>query len=373
MMHRLVQCWLYNFGLALLATALLPAVLPSAAAPQPIRIANWAGGPSFKGPTKQFDKCSASATNASGIAITYTMDDRMRWHMALSSPDWSFTNDFSLSIDLRVDGRPFRGRGIVRDRSSLEIEVEDRIALFSTLRMAAQMRAIAGGLASEFDVSSSSEVFAAVAQCAVLHSKTPEANALKPGRSGSLRGTTTQDVVAVKEITELAGAMKETANIAGFRVAGPVNAPPGSVAAVGWMAERASGAIMALPAGSAYGMSGVIARLVQFEQRRCHGEYFFIASAQENQEAVSARVYVACKMPDSTSITFYIVAPRAGGGAYVLSAVSGQGFALVLHREVETIDARLRSGIRGALRRVGHASAAEGDMRGAGPNGQGEQ
>jgi hypothetical protein len=189
----------------------------------------------------------------------------------------------------------------------------------------------------------------------------PEVNALKPGRSDATRGAATMDVAAVREVTGLATALKEAANIAGLRLTGPATPLPGSVAAVGWAAERAAGAVMALPGTAAPNVSDVIARIVQFEQRRCRGEYFFVASGQTHQEGIQARLYVACKMTESTSIAFYLVAPRGGGGVYVLSNTSAQGFAMVLQRETEALDAKLRSGIGAALRRLGQPPSESAD------------
>jgi len=79
------------------------------AAPNTIKAANWSGGAVFRGPGKQFDRCSAASANANGMAITYAMDRQLRWSLAISNAEWSFTNDFSLSINLDLDGRPFRG------------------------------------------------------------------------------------------------------------------------------------------------------------------------------------------------------------------------------------------------------------------------
>ena len=203
------------------------------AAPAAIRVLNWSGGPVFKGPAKQFDHCAVTSTNKDGIAMTYAIDRQLRWYLRISNPAWTFTNDFGLSVSLALDGRRFRGRAIVRENSSLEMEVEDPISLFATLRMAVQLRVTAGGLATEFDLANSSEVLAAVAQCALRHGTTQRS--AKGGKKGG-RPEANQDPAAQREATALANALRDHAGIATFRVEAAVDGLPGARAAVGWNA-----------------------------------------------------------------------------------------------------------------------------------------
>ena len=96
------------------------------------------------------------------------------------------------------------------------------------------------------------------------------------------------------------------------------------------------------------------------EQRRCRGEYFFVADRAVMEQAEVARVYVACKMPESTAIAYYTAVPRTKGGAYVVTNAGGQGFALILQRQTETADGKLRGAILEALRRFDQEPEARG-------------
>jgi hypothetical protein len=325
---------------------------PAIGAPHAIKAANWSGGAVFTGGGKQFDRCSATSTNAKGMAITYAMDSQLRWSLAISNPDWTFTDDFSLSINLSLDGRPFRGRALVRESKWLLIQVDDQIALFAGLRMAAQLRATAGGLVIEFDLANSSEALSAVAQCALRQGSSSASGGPKnPAKGKSIRVESVPDAGAQKEVLGFANAIKGHASIGGFRVLPVADSLPGSLAAVGWSAESAAGVVMIVPPNTAARPGEVKSRAIEYEQRKCRGEYFFASDIATLEQAEVARVYVACKMPESTAITYYTAVPRTKGGAYVVTNASGQGFALILQRQTETADGKLRGAILEALRR----------------------
>jgi hypothetical protein len=302
------------------------------------------------------------------MAITYAMDHQLRWSLAMSNPEWAFTNDFSLSINLDLDGRPFRGRALVRENSSLQIEMEDQIALFATLRMAAKVRATAGGLTIELDLANSSEALSAVAQCALKQVGLGARGGNSPVKGKSARIASARDAEAQKEAAGFASAIKERAGIGGFRVLAGAEGLPGSIAAVGWKAESAGGGVTILPASAAARVIDVRNQVIELEQRRCRGEYFFVTAVETIEQVEVGRVYVACKMPELTAITYYTAVPRSKGGAYVATSASEQGFVLILQRETETADARLRGAVVEALRRsdqqtpdIREKSAADGE------------
>jgi hypothetical protein len=336
------------------------------AAPNTIKAANWSGGAVFQGPGKQFDRCSAASANVNGIAITYAMDRQLRWSLAISNPEWAFTNDFSLSINLDLDDRPFRGRALVRENSSLQIEMEDQIALFATLRMAAKMRATAGGLTIELDLANSSEALSAVAQCALKQVGLGARGGNPPVKGKPARIASARDAEAQKEAAVFATVIKERAGIGGLLAA--ADGLPGSIAAVGWKAESAGGGVTILPASAAASVIDVRNQVLELEQRRCRGEYFFVTAVETIKQVEVVRIYVACKMPELTAITYYTAVPRSKGGAYVATSASEQGFVLILQREAETADARLRGAVVEALRRsdqqtpdIREKSAADGE------------
>ncbi len=341
----LVMACVASFGGVLASSAV------AAPAAQSIKVANWSGGAVLKG--QQADGCAATAANAKGMAITYAMNRQLRWYLSISNPDWSLTNGFSLSINLDLDGRRFRGRATVIRNSGLQIEVDDRIGLFATLRISGQLRATAGGLSIEFDLTNSSEALSAVAQCAL---KQTMGVATSAGRNAGTKGKAVlpeppRDATTHKEIVDFATAIRSFAGMGSFRLVQASDSMPGSLATVGWTAEAAAGAVTLLPAREAPKSSDAARRAIQYEQRRCRGEYFFAEDAAVQDRTEIARVYVACKMPESTAIAYYTAVPRPKGGAYVVTSTSGKGFVMVLQKQPAAADARLRVAILEALKR----------------------
>jgi hypothetical protein len=325
----------------------------AATAAQSIKIANWSGGAVLEGSGQPLDGCAATATNAKGMAITYAMNRQLRWSLSISSPDWSLTNGFSLNINLNLDGRPFRGRATVSGNSGLRIDVEDRIALFAALRIAAQLRATAGGLSIEFDLANGSEALAAVAQCAL---KQTAANAPLAGRNPGAKSKTVhtpppRDMAAPQEAIDFANTIKAFSNIGKFHLVQATDHMTGSLATVGWTAEGTAGAVMLLPSGEARRSGDAVGKVIQYERHKCRGEYFFATDTTRQDQTDVARVYVACKMPESTAIAYHTAVPRPKGGVYVVTNISGQGFVMVLQKQAEAVDAKLRVAILEALRR----------------------
>ena len=117
--------------------------------------------------------------------------------------------------------------------------------------------------------------------------------------------------------------------------------------------------MIALPPDGTGRVADITRQIIEYEQGRCRGEYFFVSALDPAQPVEVGRAYAACKMTESTTITYYVAVPRSKGGAYVLTNTSGQGFAMTLQRQTETVDAKLRVAVVEALRRVEQAQTPE--------------
>ena len=199
-----------------------------------------------------------------------------------------------------------------------------------------------------------------MAQCALKQASAGTSGTKTNPKGKAARVEPIQDPAAQKEVLGFAHTMKAYGNIGSFRVLPAGDGLPGSLAAVGWSAESAAGAVMILPASAVPKSSDASRRAIEHEQRRCRGEYFFVADRAVMEQAEVARVYVACKMPESTAIAYYTAVPRTKGGAYVVTNAGGQGFALILQRQTETADGKLRGAILEALRRFDQEPEARG-------------
>jgi hypothetical protein len=291
------------------------------------------------------------------------MDRQLRWSLAISNPEWAFTNDFSLSINLDLDGRPFRGRALVRENSSLQIEMEDQIALFATLRMAAKVRATAGGLTIELDLANSSEALSAVAQCA-----------LKQVGLGARGAILRQGSPPASRLRVMPGAKKPLV----------LRVQSRNVRALGafayWRAPKACRDRLRRWAGKRVGwrwrddLAGERCRRVIDVRNQVIGSkaaqvsrrYFFVTTARPS--AGRGRTGIRGLRCPGDGDHLHTAVPRSKGGAYVATSASEQGFVLILQRETETADARLRGAVVEALRRsdqqtpdIREKSAADGE------------
>src|SRR6188768_4416785 len=114
-----------------------------------IHLGGWTGGPVFSG-GKQAQSCAASATNAQGISVTYSVDRDYRWRLSFSNSTWSFSQGYALNVLLRLGDRttvPARAR--VGANQQLDVETEDELQLFAILWGADKLQVTAGGLRFE--------------------------------------------------------------------------------------------------------------------------------------------------------------------------------------------------------------------------------
>ena len=294
------------------------------------QVGNWVGAPTAASGKKQVERCTATASNAQNIAITYSIDGNYRWRLAISSPAWGFSEGYVVTMLLRL-GEKVRipARATVGASRQLEIQTEDDLALFAALWGASKLQVTAGGLTFEFDLFGNNEVLRGLLQCLP---RQPMSAASK-NRSGQVTLSSGTD-----EVRSLAGEMLGFARIQGAQIsAGP---SPGSAS---WKAGLVTSTLSAV-AGSqgSSRMHDVAAGLIRSELNRCRGA-FLVWALQEVDQTEIARTFTVCPGQDGTTFAYSAAMERAQGGFYLLqSAAIGGGFAGALQQEVEQMDARLR-------------------------------
>src|SRR5258707_13842716 len=108
----------------------------AAAAARPFQIENWSGAAYFNDQSKQFERCSASRKAANGAAMSYSIDRNLRWSLSISNENWSLYPGLALNVALKLDERTLQARGAGIGKDGFEVQVEDDIALFSSLQTA---------------------------------------------------------------------------------------------------------------------------------------------------------------------------------------------------------------------------------------------
>ena len=127
-----------------------------------------------------------------------------------------------------------RAGALVTDRASVELQVNDSIALFSKLRMARQLRVSIGGFSLEFVLDGGDEVLTALTECALKQTRArrdPKArNSSFDLRTASIAADVREEAVAlVTNIISYVG-------LADSQMVPPGDDVPGLPIDVGWKA-----------------------------------------------------------------------------------------------------------------------------------------
>ena len=321
----------------------------------PIRIANWSGGSYSKENSKQFDHCGASATNAGGIAISYSVNREYRWRLTFSNPAWNFTSGLSLNLVLAMGERDhMRGRAVAVEKQALEVVVEDNISLFARLAMGGQMKVTAGGLAFEFQLADSDEVLTALAQCVMRSTGIAQnTKSKRPGAQRAAQPAPVADAAADDEAKALAADLVGYAGITGARMSSPGEGSAELRVAVVWKAGLVTGTVSVLGPGDAAKVEEMPDKLIDGEARKCPGGLFFVSELDAIDQSPVARVFTSCKAPEAITSIYYLAVPRPNGGVFLLSTMTrGSGFAGAVQRQAELVDAKVRAIITTSLRRL---------------------
>lgn len=324
------------------------------AAGRSFRIENWSGAVYHNEQTKQFERCSATAMSRDGVAVTYTIDKNLRWHLSFSNEGWSLSRDFQSSAIVRLDDKTTLARAIGTDANGIEIQPADEIAFFANLRTALALRASVGALTINFDVANSGDALSGLAECAVRQTGLVAQKGKDAKKTARSRAEQPIDKAAYEEASELAIALNEYARVPGFKLIGPISWTLGP-AGISWRGDLVAGAVFAVPAGPGEQPGQAGDRILAHDARECPGGVFFVRASETIDQAMVARIYIACKMPESTTITYYTVVPRDAGGFYVLATISSKGFATELQRQTEALDDQLRAVALIAIRRMTRA------------------
>ena len=303
-----------------------------------IRIGAWSGGPIHSGSKKQIEHCTASATNAQEIVISYSVDRQYRWRLALSNPTWSFSPGYAMNMLLQLGDKNFlRARATVNANRILDVQTEDDLALFPALWSASRLQVTAGGLRFEFELAGGSDVFAALVDC--IRQRPARATAKNVGASVTL------DAAAREEVRSLATEILSFARIRDAQILPQV--------AGSWRAGLATSTLDVVGVKGAEKMSDFVARLVRDELGKCREGVFLVWALEEVDRAELGRTFVVCPGSEGTTFTYSMAAARPQGGYYVLrSSALGGGFAGVLQQQVEEVDAKLRPAFALAVKKI---------------------
>ena len=335
----------------LICLIVLSAAAAYAQAGRTIRIGNWSGGPSFVGAPKQLENCAASATNAQGIAISYSVDRAYRWRLAFVNPEWTFSQGYSFNVLLRVgDKGAIRARAVVAAKHTLEIQTEDDLALFAALWSAGRIQVTAGGLRFEFELVSSSEVLSALLQC-VMRQASP---ARKATQTAAMPFRV--DPNTAEETREFLSEMLGFARIRDAQILPAVAGADRSI--IAWRRDLVTGTLAVIDGTGIPKAADMTLRLFGQDVRQCRNDFFFAWSVLDVDQVEVARSLTICVAPEATRFSYYTTTSRSKGGYYLMTITAvGGGFGGVLQGQLEEAEARLRGPFVLTANKVGRAGA----------------
>lgn len=315
------------------------------------RVTNWSGGAYSDDQTKAFARCAATKPGPAGTAISYSVDRQFRWRVTLSNPAWNFIKGAEQNVILTVGKATsvMRANAIAIDRAVLELQTNDPILLFATLRIAQQLRVIVGGLVLEFSLDGGEEVLSALTKC--LLRSTRYYQGVKSSKSiFDTHNVTPKSATQVEAVALVANiiAYARVADSQMLTTSERVSILPTDAAwKVGLITAGLT--ILEAPIPNERIVEAVIARSLP----ACHGGFFFISLPYVINKVSIVRMFVSCQTTETTTSSYYLVIPRPKAGHYVLSIVStGSSFFGIAHRAADAYEAKLRAVIMLAVSKL---------------------
>ena len=316
----------------------------------PFRVANWSGGALANDQSKAFERCVATTQDAKGTSITYSINHEFRWGVALSNPSWNFIKGAALSLILRMgqEREPFNANAMVTDRSVLELQVKDPIALFSKLRNVRELRVVIGGLALEMALTGGDEVLSALTQCALRATRFRQNPKLKEPLFAARDPSDT----SLQE--EARTVVAHLVAYAALRDSQMLTTPESFAevpADIAWKGGLVTGGLTILNTQSP--IEPVERGLIERGIRTCRGGFFFASVLDAIDQTPTERIFTTCQTPEATTTLSQMVIERPKGGFYLLSlrSVAG-GFSGIAQKALDEYEERIRAVIMVAIKKL---------------------
>lgn len=347
--------WLSLFILCT-ATSLLGSGFACAAADGAFRISDWVGraywNPQNK---KQFDYCSAQLTNADKITIVYSLDRQYMWHLELSSPAWNFTKGASFPVAFGFGNRGYsRLRAVATEAQLVRVRLPDSLSAFEALRSIIELKLVAGGLTSHFDLTFNNQVLTALTQCVIRYVTTSRKRADVAAWLKLLSSHEPDNTPSIqKEASALAANVMTEVAIPKAASLKPNEIPAGLTGDAFWSMDKILFAVTILPRNEAHDIANLPGLIIGGDAQKCRGD-FFSGSIFDNISTLRiARAFTNCQTPQSTTSIYYLVIPRKQGGLYLLSTITN-GFEIAAPGQptARDVDGKIRASIRIALSKL---------------------
>jgi hypothetical protein len=315
----------------------------------------WTGGPQVNPKSKQFERCSASTKNDSGITINYSVDRNFIWQVGFANPNWDFGAGHKLRVTIRTGDDDFRNLiATATTNKTFTIEVSDPIALFDRLRTNRSMRVEAGGLHWDFSTSDTNEAMAALVSCVIQHTtrgarkKSAAPTSGKPLELAPARDTRS-------EAKAISASILAQIGLTGFQYTAPSAAFPVGRADAAWRKDGVTG-VLSVMSDRKWDHDTLAHDILSGSAQPCRGHLFVIAAPSTIDRTRIARVLLSCRDVEQAVSAYYLALPRAAGGYFQIATLKS-GIELGPQRNAEDLDLRIREVIVGVIAK--HDSAPQ--------------
>jgi len=317
---------------------------------------NWTGTASFNNASRQFERCTAIAKNENGISISYSVDPRFRWKLSFSHDNWSFIAGHGINANLTIGQEEYRGqRATITDGKTLEIQVDDPIALFERLRTGQELRVQSGGLVLAFSLAGSDEVLPGLVQCVTeqVNRRTRAASSTQgPHRPLQLKPASEPKA----EVRSIAEAILREIGLTGYQFIRPKNVSRPLIEHVAWQKEMIMGSVSVVSTTESLLVERAPDNTLSVDGQNCTGKLFLIAASDVGQTSVS-RTFAACHSLGGTMFSYFFTIPRGEGGFYQI-VTRNTGLQFGSRRPAEELDNRIREVAPGIIARLAPVDAA---------------
>lgn len=321
------------------------------------QVGDWIGRAHFAQKEKRLDRCSAQLTNLDKITMIYSLDRHYMWTFELSNPSWNFPKGavFEVAFGLGSGGY-FRQRVAAIEPQLVRVQLPDTVSAFEVFRKTFRLELVAGGLTSQFDMTSAGQALTALTKCVTHYGATPKSRAAIASWLKSPVGPASgpsDNPEHQKEAAALATRIISEAQIANAASMKLDDIPAGIDGDTVWKIGENLFTISILPKNEAPEIGDLTGLIIGADAQKCRGDFFSGATLDVIETVGVVRAYTNCQSQQTLTATYYFALPRRQGGLYLLTTmVNGVEVTPTSENNAKEIDGRVRAFIMPALAKM---------------------
>jgi hypothetical protein len=136
--------------------------------------------------------------------------------------------------------------------------------------------------------------------------------------------------------------------------------PDGVLAHAIWKAGHVTGMVSAFQPGQVTSAEALATDLVRYAAANCQGRLFVAAMPDRIERLTVRRAFTSCQSETATASIFHTIAPRSGGGLYLLTVMIDRvEYVGAIQGSAEDVDDKIRAVLPSVLGRAAQRAAAD--------------